>query len=85
MASMNLDEALASAEMAKQYPSAPAMPIKAPSDPQQPSSGGSRQSSSNASSQRQTPQSDGQVTIASPCMPGQTVSRFGHAHELHGR
>ena len=60
MASMNLDDALAGAEMAKQYPVAPSMPIKAPSDPQQPSSGGA---SSTSSSMRQTPQSGGQVIM----------------------
>ena len=37
MAAMNLDDALAGAEMAQQYPVGPSMPIQAPSDSQQPS------------------------------------------------
>ena len=56
---MNLDDVLAGAEMAKQYPVAPSMPIHAPSDPQQPSPSESPLPSN--SSQRQTPQSSGQV------------------------
>ena len=50
---MNLDEALAGAEMAQQYPVAPSMPIQAPSEPPQSSSG--------SMSQQQTPQSSRQV------------------------
>lgn len=61
---MNLDDALAGAERAKQYPVAPSMPIKTPSDPQQPSSRGSHQTSSGGSSNQQQPQSGGQVSTS---------------------
>ena len=63
---MNLDDALAGAEMAKQYPVAPSMPIRAPSDPQQPSDATSRQAFSDSSTQRQTPESSGQVRLPTP-------------------
>ncbi len=57
---MNLDDVLAGAEMAKQYPVAPSMPIHAPSDPQRASPADSPLPSSG--SQRHTPQSSGQVS-----------------------
>lgn len=60
---MNLDDALAGAEMAKQYPVAPAMPIQQPSDPARQHSDSSR-----GASLVETPQSSGQVTAPAVCM-----------------
>ena len=67
---MNLDDALAGAEMAQQFPVGPSMPIQqpsnppsnppsdAPSDPQQ-----QQRSSSGSGSQQQTPRSSGKVRV----------------------
>ena len=63
MASMNLDDALAGAEMAQQYPVGPSMPIQAPSDSQQPSSpssgSGSRPRTTSGSQNRSSNQVTG--------------------------
>ena len=65
---MNLDDALAGAEMAQQFPVGPSMPIQQPSDPpsnppSNPPSDSQQQqrSSSGSGSQQQTPSSSGKV------------------------
>ena len=67
---MNLDDALAGAEMAQQFPVGPSMPIPQPSDPpsdppSNPPSDPQQQqrSSSGSGSQHQTPCSSGKVRI----------------------
>ena len=70
MASMNLDDALAGAEMAQQYPVGPSMPIQAPSDSQQPSSpssgSGSRPRTTSGSQNRSSNQVIGTLHAALP-------------------
>ena len=67
---MNLDDALAGAEMAQQFPVGPSMPIQQPSDPPSnpPSNAPSdpqqqQRSSSGSGSQQQTPRSSGKVRV----------------------
>ena len=67
---MSLDDALAGAEMAQQFPVGPSMPIRQPSDPpsNSPSNPPSdpqqqQRSSSGSGSQHQTPGSSGKVRI----------------------